>query len=517
MMHLAEFYSEAASATPDKAYFVVDDDILTYADLHRTTLGYSRALLSLGVESGDRVAFFMDNRVQVAPLYFACFRCGAVAIPLSSYSSPHEAAYAINDCGAAVLVVEAQKADSIPAIREQAPGLEHCLVVGEVEGSGGDAPSFDELVAASSGRDAPLAQREERAPAVVIYTSGSTGRPKGVTHTFHSLGHCAQSRIAALRHDASHVFLTPAKFCHGAGLTSQLLPLALVGGAIVTTRQQLPSTVHQLMRRWRPTFLNTSPGLLRQALDDPSFDKELYAGLQALYVGGDKASADLYDYFREKTGMELREAMGMTEAGGFLNCPPDMKPKPNSAGKPVPGAELRIVDQDGSDVPAGKEGELIVRTEALMSGYWGKPELTRKAIRDGWLWTGDLARVDEDGYYFITGRIKDVIVHNVGNVEPAEVEDALNQHPQVTDCSVFGVPAADVGEVVYAAIVPKNPAAPPSVEELDAFARKTLSVRKIPEGWLFLDSIPLTQGMAKVDRKSLRAMAEAKGRSNAQQ
>jgi long-chain acyl-CoA synthetase len=260
------------------------------------------------------------------------------------------------------------------------------------------------------------------------------------------------------------------------------------------------------MGKWKPTFAGLSPSVLREMLEDSSFDPAIYANIKSVYVGGDKAPLDLYALLKSKTGLSLREAMGMTECGGYLNCSPSMTPKPGSAGRPIPGTEIRIVDDEGKDVAQGTEGQLIVRTKAMMIGYWDEPEITAKTIRDDWLQTGDLGHVDEDGYYFITGRLKDVIVRGTGNVSPAEVEKAVTDHPDVVQCCVFGIPDGDMGEAVVAAIVPTDLASAPTKTALTDFVTQRLAERKIPSHWLFFNELPVTDGMGKVDRATLKKM-----------
>lgn len=504
-MNLCTIHEPTLAARPDTPYLVVDDETITYADLHRRALADARALARLGVRRGDRVALFMDNRTDIAPLYFACFRIGAVSMPVSCFDTAHEAAYSLANCGAETLIVEAELAGRIAEIREKAPGLRRVFTVGGGEGGSEEAPSW-EAERARSGPEPEVEQVDEDHPAAILYTSGSTGKPKGVTHTHGSLLHNGEGRIAAFGHEPGDTFLIHSKLCHGAGLGSQLVTLAMCGGTTVAMRSHAAAKTHSMMLRHRPTFVGTSPADLRAMLADPSFDPAAYAGLKALYVGGDKAPLDLYELFHEKTGLDLREALGMTECGGYMNCRPDMRPKPGSAGVPIPGTEVRIVDAQGRGMEPGQDGELILRSRAVMAGYWGEPEITARTIRNGWLHTGDLARVDEDGYYFITGRIKDIIIRGTGNISPAEVESAMIEHPGVAQCGVFGIPDGTNGQAVVAAVVPADPADPPGDKSLSSFAATRLAERRIPQHWMVLDALPLTEGMRKVDRTALKAL-----------
>lgn len=503
-MNLATIFSAHAEAFPDKPYLVVDDTVLTYGELARDTRDYARTLAKIGVGKGDRVGLHMDNNLAIAPLYFACFHLGAIAMPISCFDTSPEVAYSMNDCDTSILIIENALATKIDAIRKEVPGLRHCYVVGG--DSAGNAPAWEDIVE-TTGPPPAVVDCDEQHPAAILYTSGSTGRPKGVTHSHGSLLHNAEGRRAAFSHDPYDSFFILSKLCHGAGLSSQLVTLGMCGGTTICTRKHDEATHLEMIDRWKPTFVGLSPATLRKMLEDCAFERSIFSGTKAVYVGGDKAPIDLYELMESKTGIPLREAMGMTECGGFLNCRPSMQPKPGSAGVPIPGAELRIVDHVGQEVPQGQEGELTLRSKSVMLGYWNKPEITANTIRNGWLHTGDLAHVDKDGYYFITGRIKDVIVRDTGNITPAEVEKTLITHPDVAQCGVFGIPDGDRGEAVAAAIVPEDPTAPPSIDDLTAFVTERLAERRVPSHWMFLEELPITEGMGKVDRAALKRLA----------
>lgn len=502
-MNLTTVFAEHARATPDKPYLVVDDEVMTYGELARDTFDYARALHGLGVKKGDRVGLHMDNNTAIAPLYFACFRLGAIAMPISCFDTATEAAYSMNDCGADILIIEREMADKISKIREAVPGLRHCFVVGG--DSGGPEASWEGVVT-DAGPVPDIVDCEEDHPAAILYTSGSTGRPKGVTHTHGSLMHNGEGRIAAFEHGPEDGFFILSKLCHGAGLSSQLVTLGRCGGTTISTRSHAATDALPLIDRWKPAFVGVSPATLRQILEAPEFIPSVFSGTRAIYVGGDKAPLDLYELTKAKTGIALREAMGMTECGGYLNCRPNMQPKPGSAGIPIPGTEIRIVGHGDREVAQGEDGELTIRSKAVMLGYWNEPEITAATIREGWLHTGDLGHVDEDGYYFITGRIKDVIVRDTGNITPAEVEKTMIEHPGVAQCGVFGIPDGDRGEAVAAAIVIAAPESPLTEDELTAFASERLAERKVPSRWLFLDAFPITEGMGKVDRAALKKL-----------
>lgn len=313
-MNLSRLYEDALLAGPERPCLIVDEDVLTYRQLHKTTLANARALQCLGVRPGDRVAFHMGNRLDIAPLCFGCFYIGAVAAPLRCCDTAPELARAISDCGAKILVIGKEQLHALPAVHERAPGLEQCFVIGG--DPAGKTPSWEEQTLGGA-CDPPLPHvSADNDPAVVIDAFTGADTPKSATHSVHTLASQARDYAATLKLAGDARFLTAATLCRGAHLADMLLPMALCGGAVICSRSQEPHAMHWLMRRWRPTYANLPPGLLRAMLDAPGFDPALYAGLTTLFVDGDAIPRDLYDDYAAKTGGRLRKATDMNECGG---------------------------------------------------------------------------------------------------------------------------------------------------------------------------------------------------------
>lgn len=509
-MKLHALYTEALERNPDKVFFAVDKDTLSFAGLEAMARRFARGLRRAGVMPGDRVLVHMGNCLELAAAYFACFRLGAVAVAISYYDHAAEAARAAKHSGSRVMLFCRELAHKAPDILAAAPGLA-CY---QVEASGGELGRAwaDLLEAGDRDPEPETPDMDDAAPAVILYTSGSTGLPKGVTHTHGSLKNNALNRAATFRHGPGHVFLSTSMLCHAAALTNLLLPMALCGGTAVLARHFTAQGLLDLLRAWRPTFAASGPAHLRAALEDPDFRPGDFAGLVAFYTGGDKTTPGLYDLFRDKTGLELREGLGMTECGGYLVVPPYGEPRRGSVGLPIQGAEVRLLGPDGLDAGPDGPGQIAVRTKAMMAGYWNDPENTAKVLVDGWLLTGDLARRGAGGYYFVEGRIKDTIIHDTGNISPLEVEAVLDEHPGVAASGVVGVPDEEHGQVLMAFILPRDPARPPAVKSLEKFVLDHLAARKLPERWAFVDDLPLTS-IGKVDRRALLRAAQ-QGRSD---
>lgn len=504
-MNLTQLMGRSLAERPDTTTLVIDDHTRTFGQLEQMSIDYAKALVSLGVRPGDRVAFFMGNRVELAGLYLACFRLGVVAKPTSCYIKPAEAEYELANCQAKVFIVEPELFPGVADLAERVPTLEGVYQAPGLEAA--PATSFDRVVDQARAADAPpVHDCRPDDPAVILYTSGSTGRPKGVTHTVASLIQSTDNRLAALSHTADDVYFISSFLCHGSALTSVFLPMLAVGGTTVLMRTYSPAGFLEVLRRHRPSVVGAAPSHAQDIIDQPDVSPEDFASIRYFHVGGDAPTLPLFERFAEVTGLDLSVAMGMTECGGYLISPPEGPTRPGSMGRPIPGTEIRLIDDGGQVVPEGEIGQMIVRTGALMTGYWNDPANTEATIKDGWLWTGDLARRDKDGFYYFVGRSKHIIVHGTSNIAPAQVEDVINAHPQVKQSGVTGLPDERFGQKVTALIAPQDAADPPDFQELQAWIGQKLADRKVPEVWFLVDQIPLTK-MAKIDRQALAALA----------
>lgn len=503
-MQLDRFYQDSLNQYPDKVTLIIDDLEVTFRQLEDLADLYARTLAGLGIEQGDRVAFFMGNRQELAALYLACFKLGAVAVPTSWFNKTPEVAYELGHCQAKLLITEPELFDSVRHLADELPTLQRVYQLGQEP----DDPGQSWARATEQAVDAvPAPTTSPDDPAVILYTSGSTGRAKGVTHTVASLGHLTANRIAALEHTSDDKYFITSYLCHGSALTSVFLPMLAVGGTTILVRHSTPELFLEVLRRRRPTVAASAPSQAQEILDQPSLTREDFASMRYMHVGGDAASLDLFGPFLDKTGLELSIAMGMTECGGYLLSPLHGPVKRGSLGKPIQGTEIRLIDDQGQDVPPGEIGQMIVRAGSMMRGYWDDPDNTADAIRDGWLYTGDLAYCDPDGFYFFMGRSKHIIIRGGGNISPVEVEDFLNSHPKVKISGVVGIPDEKMGQAVMALVVPRSAQNPPSEQELTEYAQASLADRKVPGRWALVKEMPLTP-MSKIDRKALAKVAQ---------
>jgi len=454
------------------------------------------ALQAHGVQAGERVAMLSPNNDALVVQLFACWWLGAVACPLNLRWSVSELRHALRDCGAALLLVDAAHARAAGELQD----VVHLLPAEALAAQANDLAPLDDT---RTGGDAL---------AVILYTGGTTGRAKGVMLSHANLWCAAMTRGAELNNSPDSVTLLVAPLFHVAGL-GRLVGQSIVGGGCITVPQFRPAAVIDTIERHRVTDLIVVPSMLQSLLDEPSFTPERVKTLDRIAFGAAPMPPDLLDRaLAAWPHAEFFQAYGLTETAGAvcINPPSNHTAQARangrlaSVGRPGLGAEIRIVDDEGRDVPRGTVGEINVSGPMVTSGYWGQPDATAQALRGGWLHTGDGGRMDDDGYLTIADRLKDMIISGGENVYPAEVEAALRGHPAVADAAVIGVPDRRWGEAVHAVVVPRDAAGDTLREALIAWCRDRLAGYKCPRSMAFVEALPLSAA-GKVLKTQLRA------------
>jgi long-chain acyl-CoA synthetase len=459
------------------------------------------ALNARGVRAGDRVAMLSPNNDALIMQLFGCWWLGAVACPLNTRWSVTELSQALEDCGAALLIADTA----------------HAVAAGELQ----DRVSVvDAEALAVQARDcAPLADTRTGgdALAAILYTGGTTGRAKGVMLSHANFWTASMTRGAELGNSPDSITLLVAPLFHVAGL-GRLIGQSLVGGGCVTMPQFRPAPVIEAIERHGITDIIVVPSMLQSLLDDPSFDAAKVQTLDRIAFGAAPMPPDLLDRaLAAWPHAEFFQAYGLTETAGAvcINLPANHTAQARASGRLASvgraglGAEIRVVDEQGRELPRGTVGEIVVRGPMVTSGYWRQPEATAQALRQGWFHTGDGGRMDADGYLTIADRLKDMIISGGENVYPAEVEAALRTHPAVADAAVIGVPDRRWGEAVHAVVV-LQPARGHGDEalrdELTAWCRQRLGGYKCPRSVAFVAALPLSAA-GKVLKGELRARA----------
>jgi len=474
----------------------MDDLVLSYAELQGTAGRATSLLAAAGVEPGDRVGIMLPNVPAFPITFYGALGAGAVVVPMNPLLKSREIAYYLRDSGARVLLAWH------PVAGEAAMGAaEAGARVIKV-----DEPDAAGLLAGLAATPARAA--EPAADAVILYTSGTTGQPKGA-----QLSHAGMARNAALTaetliHTApGEVVMGCLPLFHVFGLTCAL-NASIAGGSTLTLLPRFdPGQALEIIGRDKVTIFEGVPTMYAAMLHYPDGAQADTSSLRVCISGGAAMPVEVMRGFEAKFGCMILEGYGLSETSPVASFNhPDRPRKPGSIGTPIQGVEMRVVDERGAELPPGEVGEIAVRGHNVMTGYWGNPAATADAIPDGWFRTGDLGRVDEDGYFYIVDRKKDLIIRGGFNVYPREVEEVLYEHPAVAEVAVIGIPDPDLGEEIGAAVKLK-PGMTAEPAELSTFVKDRIAAYKYPRHvWIVPDLAKGPSG--KILRREVRPPGE---------
>jgi acyl-CoA synthetase (AMP-forming)/AMP-acid ligase II len=491
-MNFASLPDRRASLDPDGAAVSDGRQALTNVELLRRVQAATRHLQDLGIGPGDVVALKLTNRVEFVLLLFAAWRLGATITPVNPSMTDIEVARQLKDSRARLLVSE----DGEAAVADGTA----VLAVGELRDDAAAEPD-----------EAPLP--DPSALALLIYTSGTTGVPKGVMLDHANIDAMADMGRRALEVGPADRCLLILPLFHVNGIVvSTLVPL-LAGASVTIADRFNPQTFFDVVERERPTFFSAVPTIYSMLAALPDQVRPDTSSLRFGVCGAAPASAELLTRFEARYGFPLVEGYGLSEGTCGSTINPVAGPRrAGTVGLPFPGQEIRIVDADRSEVPPGGDGEVVVRGPNVMRGYLGRPEETARVIVDGWLHTGDVGRLDADGYLTLVGRSKDMIIRGGENIYPKEIEDVLVGDPSVLEAAVIGVPDEKWGEVVVAYVQPR-PGSTVDPSALQSLCARSLTGFKRPTAFFVVDAIA-KNAVGKIDKVSLRAAhAEVSARS----
>src|SRR5215210_2582334 len=442
-VNLAGIMTASARRRPDHVAVKLDDAEVTYGQLDESSARVAGILRDHGVGPGDRVGVMLPNVPYFPMVYFGIVRAGSIVVPMNVLLKGREVAYYLEDSGAKLLFAWHGFAEAAATGAEKAGGVK---VVSVAPGE------FDSLLAgAEPVRE--LADVDGGDTAVILYTSGTTGQPKGAELTHDNLRRNATLSGGLYGVSEDDVLFGGLPLFHTFGQTCCMNVAASNGATLTLLSKFEPGKALEIIQRDKVTVFAGVPTMHGALLHHPERDSYDTSSLRVIISGGASIPGEVLRGVEEAFGVILLEGYGLSETSPVATFNKREGRKVGSIGTPVDGVEVRLVDHDGNDVPTGEVGEIAIRGHNVMKGYLGRPDATAEAIRDGWFYTGDLARMDEDGYIFIVDRKKDMIIRGGYNVYPREVEEVLYEHPAVREAAVVGVPDEEWGEEVGAAIV----------------------------------------------------------------
>ena len=527
---------QAAKRFPRRTALIYFGSRLSYAQLLEHVNRCAAGLQALGVRKNDRVALMMPNCPQFVIGYFGALRAGAMVTATSSMYTRRETAHQWQDAGATVALVEQKFYSTAQAARSNVPGLRSVVVTGGREYYPKALAGLGRALQASRKPKATKAQPRTAPPATLHwrellslaraplpasrkpsdvaclqYTGGTTGTSKGAMLTHSNLvTNAHQIRHWLARGQEKEVLVASLPLFHIYAMTCVMISSVMAGGTVVILPRFELRAALNVIRKYHPTIFHGVPTMYVAFNNAPKVEQYGFKSLRVCMSGGAPLPVEVQQAFESLSGGRLVEGYGLTEASPTTHVnPPDGLSKVGSIGLPIPGTDARIVDLETGtrEVPVGETGELVIRGPQVMRGYWNKPKETAAVLRHGWLYTGDIARRDEDGYFYIVDRKKDLIIAGGFNIYPREVEEVLFEHPQVKEAVVIGLPDPYRGETVKAFVVLKD-ASTAGAEEIIAWCRERLASYKVPRQVEFRDSLPKS-GVGKYLRRELRQEAIA--------
>ncbi|MGS4987727.1 malonate--CoA ligase [Roseibium sp. RP-7] len=472
----------------------LDGGKITYADMFARSAQYAGALQKLGVKAGDRVAVQVEKTPDTLMLYLGTIRAGGVFLPLNTAYTPAEIGYFVGDAEPAVFVCDPARADVLAGTAQKAGARLHTL---DQNGEGSLSLLADQMPTDYDNRP-----REDDDLAAILYTSGTTGRSKGAMLTHGNLASNSQTMVKYWQFTEDDVLLHALPIFHTHGLFVATNCLMMAGGSMLfLPKFDLDQVLAALPNA---TAMMGVPTFYTRLLASDRFTRDVAAHMRLFISGSAPLSAEVHKEFRERTGHAILERYGMTETNMNTSNPYDGARRPGTVGFPLPGVGFRVVDaRTGRELPDGEVGIIEIKGPNVFLGYWRMPEKTAQEFRaDGYFITGDMGRVDEDGYVSIVGRSKDLIISGGFNVYPAEVEALLDELPGVAESAVIGVPHPDFGEAVVAVLAPK-PGAELAQEAVQASLNDRLAKFKQPKKVHILEALPRNT-MGKIQKNVLR-------------
>lgn len=496
-LNLNENLKKSAARFPNHTAYTFLNQSTTYAELDKLVDCAASGLSAAGIRKGDRVALMLGNCPEFVIAYHGILRAGAVVVPINPVYTSGEISYILSNSQAKAVIAHSSLEATISPLSEKLENLKMVIYTDSIESEW----TWERLIHDPKDNfENPSIGEDELA--VILYTSGTTGKPKGamLSHRNMASNAASMSQLAEFTEEDRIIAVLPMfhVFCIATCIN---IPIAC-GAAIVIVPKFSPTEVIHTIRREKATLFAGVPTMFRFLLQVPGATAEDFSTIRACFSGGASIPVELLHRFEEKYKVHILEGYGLSETAPVTAFNPLRGTrKPGSVGVDIPEVKNKVVDPNGMEVPRGEIGELIVNGPNVMKGYLGMPEATSSALKDGWFYTGDLARMDEEGYIYIVDRKKDMILVGGYNVFPREVEEVLYQHPAIVESAVIGMPDKEYGEIVKAFVVTNDEGI--TTDDILYFCQDKLAKYKLPKQVEFMQELP-KNSTGKILRRALR-------------
>ncbi|WP_216828727.1 o-succinylbenzoate--CoA ligase [Alkalihalobacterium elongatum] len=500
-MNLYSNLSNASKLYPEKDAYIFLNESTTFRELHQKVNQFAHSLSQQGIEKGDTIALLLGNSPEFVIAYYGTLSAGATVVPVNPTFTAREIEYILSNSKAKGVIADASLHTTLSEVQQNVTSLAFTVYSKPVEGE----LAFDSFINHTIEKfDGPVVEEDD--VAVILYTSGTTGSPKGVMLTHKNLQSNAEAVRELFEMTAEDRVVTVLPIFHVFCMTVCFNASILTGATMLLLPKFSPQEVVETIAKEKATIFAGVPTMYNFLLQIPT-TKEQFSSLRICMSGGASLPVAIINKFKEHTGIQIQEGYGLSEAAPVTAFNPIHGVcKPGSIGVNIPFVENKVVDPDGVEVPRGEVGELIVKGPNVMKGYLGMPEQTARTIKDGWLYTGDMATMDEEGYIYIVDRKKDMIIVGGYNVYPREIEEVLYDHVDIVEVAVVGVPDESYGEAVKAFVVSKNPVL--TENDLKEYLTDKLVKYKRPQSIEFLSELPKNT-TGKILRKNLRNLEES--------
>ena len=518
--------AQASRAHGARLFTIYEDERVTYEANFRAVATLAGKLQEMGVAKGDRVALAMRNLPEWPVIFFAAASIGAIVVPLNAWWTAGELEYGIDDSGAALLFVDDERYQRLRAHDAPLPALERMIVARAASVLDGPAVRLEDLIGTPHDYATlpevalPVVEIAPDDDATIFYTSGTTGHPKGALGTHRNLmsnimssGYTAARSLLRRGEELPaaplpRTTLTVIPLFHVTACSAAMMGSIAAGSSLIFMRKWDTVRAMEIIEREKVNITGGVPTVAWQLLEHPDRGKYDLSSLEAIAYGGAPSAPELVRRIHSEFGALPGNGWGMTETMATVtgHSSEDYLNRPTSAGPPVPVADLKIMAEDGvTELPVGEVGELWARGPMIVKGYWNRPDATRETFVEGWVRTGDLARLDEEGFLFVVDRAKDMIIRGGENIYSSEVENVLYAHPAVTDCALIGIPHRTLGEEP-AAVVHLAPGMTATEAELQAWVRERLAIFKTPVAVRFVHETLPRNANGKILKKDLKAL-----------